>query len=187
MAKDDYSTLKMYEINTLKSFVKIKGNSLNIGKVLFSFVEFNPETKKSIRNIDIYVDVDEIMLLCNDILSGRLAALAKNGDSKPLFQSLGGVNEEKCKLKQLRSDGNALSRSMVIQTGTKYPFIISAEIRAGHSNKQGLIVPDYKAPSEGKVSVACDNNTIKKMAIMVNSYINAYITREVNNFKFYGE
>lgn len=32
------------ELNTLNTFVKVKGNSFDIGKTLFSFVEFDKNT-----------------------------------------------------------------------------------------------------------------------------------------------
>lgn len=182
MAEDIKKDLEIFEINTLKTFIKIKGNSLSIGKIIFSFVEFDPATKKLIRNIDVYIGVADARLLCIDILSGRLAALAKAGnDGKPLFQTLGGLNEEKARAKG-RTDGNALSRSMQIQPGTKFPFIFTAEIRPGHTNEKGLIVPDYKLPGEGKVSVACDNQTIKKMAATLQSFLDAYNVYLVNDY-----
>ena len=106
------------ELNTLNTFVKVKGNSFDIGKTLFSFVEFDKNTKKLQKSVDCYMGMEESLIFCHDILSGKLPKLAAKekakGEQYPKavwHSPLGGVNEQKARERKLRSDGKAISRS----------------------------------------------------------------------------
>ena len=60
------------ELNTQNTFVKVKGNSFHIGKTLFSFVEFDAHTKKLQKSVDCYMGLEESLIFCHDVLSGKL-------------------------------------------------------------------------------------------------------------------
>ena len=126
------------ELNTLNTFVKVKGNSFDIGKTLFSFVEFDKNTKKFQKSVDCYMGLEESLIFCHDVLSGKLPKLAAKekakGEQYPKavwFSPLGGVNEQKAKERKLRSDGKAISRSFNIAPGSKADFVVTVTQGAG--------------------------------------------------------
>lgn len=100
------------ELNTKNTFVKVKGNSFHINKTQFSFVEFDAQTKKLQKSIDCYMGLEESLIFCQDVLSGKLPKMAAaekaKGEQypKPVWSSpLGGVNEQKARERKLRTDG----------------------------------------------------------------------------------
>ena len=77
-----YTLNSISELNTLKTFVKVKGNSFDIGKTLFSFVEFDKNTKKLQKSVDCYMGLEESLIFCHDVLSGKLPKLAAKEKAK---------------------------------------------------------------------------------------------------------
>lgn len=180
----------MAELNTDKTFLKAKGNALDIDKVQFSFVEFNKQTKKLTKSVDIYLSIPEALVLCNDLILGRICKLAqaekseciKKGGKYPnsvYFTPLGGVSEEKAKERGLRTDGKAISRCFHIAAGAKADFVITAEQRAGHSNEKGIIIPEGNP--EVSIRVGISNNDIKGFALTVKAHIEGYIAAKYAN------
>lgn len=180
----------MAELNTDKTFLKVKGNALDIDKVQFSFVEFDKRTKKLTKFVDIYLNIPETLVLCNDLISGRICKLAQAEKSEcfkkrgkypnPVYCTpLGGVSEEKAKERGLRTDGKAISRCFHIAAGAKADFVITAEQRAGHSNNNGIIVPEGNP--EVSVRVGISNNDIKGFALTVKAHIEGYIAAKYAN------
>lgn len=173
---------QIYRVDGKNVFLEVLNNAFNIGKgkVNINFVKYDDSgiTEK----IDIYIDLPKALLLCNDILSGKLAktvALAlKEGkfENKPVndytsyFVNMGGKNEEAAK----REDGMALSKQFKIQKGNKVPWIFRAEIGPGKSNETGLIVPQGKA--EKFINVPLTDDDLKIFALLLEKHINAYIT-----------
>jgi len=179
------------EINTKNTFMKVKANTFGIGKVLFSFVQFDDKTNKSISSMDYYMDMDDALLFANDILSGRIPQLAEiekaKGDKYPKAiwtSKLGGVNEEKAKDRGLRDDGKAISRLFNLAPGSRQPFVFTAEQRAGKSDDKGLIQPIYSGAPEVQIRVACGADDLKRMAIAIQSHINAYRAAQYTNGAF---
>nr|WP_316620420.1 hypothetical protein [uncultured Ruminococcus sp.] len=70
------------ELNTQNTFVKVKGNSFHIGKTLFSFVEFDAHTKKLQKSVDCYMGLEESLIFCQDVLSGKLPKMAAKEKAK---------------------------------------------------------------------------------------------------------
>ena len=141
------------ELNTQNTFVKVKGNSFHIGKTLFSFVEFDAHTKKLQKSVDCYMGLEESLIFCQDVLSGKLPKMAAKekakGEQYPKavwHSPLGGVNEQKAKERNLRSDGKAISRCFNI------------------------------APGEPEVTirVACSADNLKGLALSLKAHIEAY-------------
>lgn len=167
------------ELNTLTTFVKVKANTLNIDKVLFSFVQFDQRTKKLVASIDIYVSVSDALVLAEDILSGRIAKLAERerqkGEKYPKAvwcSPLGGVNEQKAKERKLRSDGKAISRHFTLAPGSKQPFVLTAVQCAGQSEPNGIIKPIGNP--ETTVRVALTPEALKALAVTMKTHITAY-------------
>ena len=160
------------ELNTLNTFVKVKGNSFDIGKTLFSFVEFDKNTKKLQKSVDCYMGLEESLIFCHDVLSGKLPKLAAKekakGEQYPKavwFSPLGGVNEQKAKERKLRSDGKAISRCFNIAPGSKADFVVTVTQGAGKSQPNGIITPE---------GVACSADNLKGLALSLKAHIEAY-------------
>lgn len=176
-----------FEINGQKSFAKFKMDPANIEKILISLVEYDKEQtsgSKVVAQSNCYLGFDEAKLLAHDILSGKIAKMAANELKKgekypqPVWTSMGGTNEQKCAEKQLRTDGKALSRVLSICPGSTYPFVLKVEQGAGESNDKGLIVPKFGTKPEVRIFVPIDDATLKKLAIMINTHIDAFITSQ---------
>lgn len=171
------------EVNTLNAFVKVKANSFNIEKVMFSFVEFDQNSKKLLKSIDTYMSFGDALILSNDILSGKISRLATKekakGDKYPkaVYTSpLGGVSEEKAKVRKLRTDGKAISRAFTIAPGNKADFVFTAEQRAGKTAPNGIIVPEGNA--ETTIRVGCKADALKSFALTMKAHIEGYISAQ---------
>ena len=158
------------ELNTLNTFVKVKGNSFDIGKTLFSFVEFDKNTKKLQKSVDCYMGLEESLIFCHDVLSGKLPKLAAKEKTKVeqfpkavWFSPLGGVNEQKAKERKLHSDGKAISHSFNIAPGSKADFVVTVTQGAGKSQPNGIITPEGKP--EVIIRVACSSENLKGLAL----------------------
>lgn len=180
------------ELNTLDTFMKVKANTFPIGKVLFSFVKFDKKTMKSLESMDVYMDMDDALLFSNDILNGRIATLAAEEKAKGAAfpkavwsTKLGGINEDKAKARGLRDDGKAISRLFNLAPGARQPFVFTAEQRPGVSDDKGLIQPEYRGKPEVQIRVACSADDLKKLAIAIQSNINAYRAGQYANKEFY--
>ncbi len=171
------------EINTLTTFMKAKANAFGIEKLQLAFVDFDKHSKKLNANIDLYMSFGEALCLSQDILSGKIAKLAKaekaKGEQYPkeVWQSsLGGVNEENAKKRNLRTDGKAISRYFTIAPGSKADFVITAIQQAGKSAPNGIIVPEGKP--ETIIRVACNSDNLKSFALLSKIHIEGYISSQ---------
>lgn len=176
-----------YEFASNQTMFKAKGNAFEIGKVQCSFIEFDAHSHKLKSSIDIYLSFAEALCLCQDIKSGRIAALASkekaisaNAGKKyasPCYTSpLGGISEEKAKARGLRDDGKAISRSFNIAPGAKADYVFTAMQGAGHTDQklEKLIVPEGNP--EIIIRVPCSERQLKSLALMLDSHIKSYFT-----------
>lgn len=69
-------TKLIYEINGFNTFVKVKRDALPIGKVMLAFVEYDKNTGKQKKVINIYMDKSDALKFANDILSGKIEKAA---------------------------------------------------------------------------------------------------------------
>ncbi len=171
------------------TFLKIYPDSFNIGKLKLAFGQFDGN-KKLKNNIDFYLEMKkgDALVLCHDILSGRLAVEMDKEikdrlsnpkiDEKakqyaqPVRMYQGGVSAQKAK----RKDGKALSRILEILSGSKKPFIFTCKEGPGEQNAKGLIVPKFNnSNAEKRIIVALNNEEIKAMALAVQAYYNAWL------------
>lgn len=186
--KQKYLNNEFFELNGLDTFVKLKANAFGIGKVQFAFVKFDKTTTKLMSSMDVYLDMDDALVLANDILSGRIGALAEAEKAKGAQypgaiwkSSMGGVTEEKAKNRGLRTDGKAISRMFTLSPGSRQPFVFTAEQRPGNTDAKGLIVPEYSSKPEIQIRVASSVEDLKKMAVAIQSNINAYRAAQYAN------
>lgn len=178
---------EFFELNSKDTFVKLKANAFGINKVQFSFVKFDVNTKKLTSSMDAYLDMEDALLFANDILSGKIAKLAEIEKTKGAKypgkvweSSMGGVHEQKA-AQRGRIDGKAISRMFTLSPGMSQPFIFTAEQRPGTTNDRGLIVPEYSAKPEVQIRVPATAESIKKMALAIQSHITAYRAAQYAN------
>lgn len=173
-------------------FVEVMNNAFEIGKVLFNFIEYDPNAEKKNRikqNISIFVDLDKFLVLANDVLSGRMAALAnkareeakKNNQKycKEIWVNLGGVSAKVLEQRgKARPDGKSLSRQMKITPGEKIPWILSAETGPGEETETGLIAPKYNGKPEQLVRVPVSDEDFKRLVLITRTHIEAFISSQ---------
>jgi hypothetical protein len=171
-------------------FVEIMNSAFAIGKVQLNFIEYDTSKEaknRQTKNIPIYIDTDKFLLLTQDILSGRMSHLSKQAIeaknkggfkyAKEIYQDLGGVSAENLKRRgKERPDGMSMSRQFKITPGDKIPWILSAEVGAGKEDDKGLIVPQGR-PEEA-VRVALSDDDFKKLALVVQTHIQGYVTSQ---------
>lgn len=174
---------EIYSLNAKNTFIKAKADAVEIEKLIFSFVQFDEQTKKSLASCDIYMSFEDVYFLSDLVREGRLALLSKKEKAKgekypkPIYQSrLGGINSEKAKKRNLRTDGKAISRYFTIAPGSKYDYVITCEQRAGHDDEKGLIVPEGKP--EVQIRVPCTSEELRKFVIMCEKHIDGYISSQ---------
>ena len=157
------------------SRIEAKNLSLPIGKIQFNFQTFN-EAHKQTGRIPLYMDVEKALVLSNDILTGKLATLAKykqeKGDQMPkVFISPGGSSAAKAK----REDGKCEYREFAISKGKKW--IVSASVGPGKETATGGFVADGKA--DLTIKVGLDDDSIKAFAILTKQEVLAYRTAQM--------
>ena len=190
-----------YNLNT---FMKVKPDAFDIGKLLISFGEMDAN-KKLVpgKSIDYYLDVKNTAMgknahvLCQDILSGKINKLMDAEEKKRLGKVVREMSDaEKAAIpdnkkyaqavlmyqggqnadKAKRNDGKALAKILKITRGSKKPVIFSCEEGPGNVTKEGLIVPAYNGKPEKIIRVSMSNDDLKTFAIMVQEAYSAWLT-----------
>lgn len=171
-------------------FLEVLNSAFQIGKVQMNFLEYDVTKDKGERikhDIAIYVDIDKFLVLSNDVLSGRISALAikareeqqKGGYKycKEIWNDMGGISAETLKRRgKERADGKSLSRQFKITPGDRVHWILSAETGKGELTETGLIVPRFNGNKpEAVVRVPLTNEDLKRMALIVKAHIEGYL------------
>lgn len=197
MAENKILSKQILKISGKNKFFEVMINSFNIDKVQINFfdLDLNQEKgKKQKSEINIYIDFSEMLVLCNDILSGRIAKLADNilkqvketnNENllyKALFEAQGGVTAENlAKRGKSRQDGKPLSRVFKILPSTKGNGVaFQAECGAGDSSKSatGGIVPAYGTKPEARVTIPLSYQQLKGFALIIQKHIDSYIENQ---------
>lgn len=172
------------------TFLKIYPDSFGIGKLKLAFGQFDGN-KKLKNNIDFYLEIKkgDALVLCQDILSGRLATeMKKEKDArlsdpnidekakqyaKPVRMYQGGISAKKAK----RKDNMALSKVLEISSGAKKPVVFTCKEGPGEQNAKGLIVPRFNnSNAEKRIIVALTAEELKAMALATQTYYNAWLS-----------
>lgn len=131
--------------------------------------------------------MDKFLVLSNDVLSGRISALAtkarveqQNGGykyCKEIWTDMGGVSAELLKKRDKdRADRKSLSRQIKLTPGDKLPWIFSAESGPGQLSETGLIIPRYTLNKpEALVRVPMTNDDLKRIVLIVKAHIEGYL------------
>lgn len=198
MGKKSSAENNIHEIFARNTFLKVKP-AFEIGKVLFSFVEFtevNREVKLT-KSVDCYLSVADAALLARKITSFRMykmiEAERQKGEQYPkeVWNSpLGGVKEEDAKKRGLREDGMAVSRTFNIAPGAekyKQYAVLTARSQAGKSDENGLIVPvQDKNATVIRVAMA-NHDEVEKLGIMLEAAIHVYMAEHIKISSYQNE
>lgn len=183
MAKDfaKKNPQQLMKVSGKDTFVEVLNNPFEIGKVLFNFAQYDekaPAGQKIKGEIPMYMDLEEAMVFCHDIVSGKIPQLAKiekdKGAKYPkeVYKKQGGTSAARLKASnKSRPDGMAESRVMKLSPGAKADFMLTAEKGKGEENATGLIV---QKSTEASVRVPFSADDLKKLALVLQNNIQAY-------------
>lgn len=177
---------QIIRIDGTNVFVEVMNDAFPIGKVRFNFIEYDvskPKKHRIQKNVSIYVDIADMLLLIHDGLSGRLNVIAerlreeakrRNVPCKEAWVHLGGVSSETLKKRnQPRPDGMALSRRMRLVPGNKKPWVLIAETGPGKEFQTGLIAMAGKP--EVQVLVPLSDENLKHLLLMTQVHIQGFV------------
>lgn len=199
--KEKFST-DIAMIAGLGKFVKAHSNGFSRGKFNLDFCEFDQTTKASKLTLPIYVDTMRMMLLAEDVLSGKFKAMTDKAVADNMFQgspvnqytsywvSMGGIKEAEVNSKfaeyqkqfPFLKPGMAISRQMKIQLSNRpnLDWVIRAEYGPGKSSDKGLIVPQGMAPIS--INVGCSDESLRIFMMALKMHYNAYLNQYYNKF-----
>lgn len=174
---------QLIKVSGKDTFVEVLNNPFEIGKVLFNFAQYDekaPAGSKIKGQIPMYMDMEEALVFCHDIISGKLPQLAKiekdKGSKYPkeVYKKQGGTSAARLKSSgKERPDGMAESRVMKVAPGSKVDFMLTAEKGKGEENATGLIV---QKSTEATVRVPFSAEDLKKLALVLQMNIQSYTT-----------
>ena len=165
------------------------GPKVGFENVVLEFVEYDSNTYKKTKEIDIYFPLDEILGFCQliidrTVLKGIKADLAsmqqrglKYSDNRNLFYRRGGGDEtvwvdsnnkiKKCKFREFYIQASSNPK-------LKNGLVFVAEKCDGFKDKTGLINPAKGYPNKEKVIVPLDYETLFNTACLIQSRVNAF-------------
>lgn len=193
------SPAQMLKVSSDGVFMEVMLDALKIDKVFLNFVKHDdslPEKQRVTGKVGIYLDPWEAARLAEDILSGRLAALAKiekkrvkeeqakNPAAKiyPRFiwDSRSGISATKlASWGKDRKDGMSLAKWFKVSPGAKAAWIISAESGPGEETGKGIIEPRYKVP-ESVIRIPMTNDILKEFGKVLDAVFFAYTVEKVH-------
>lgn len=197
--REKYST-QIARFDGKNCFVEVLNSAFSIGKVQLNFCQYDEKTKAMTKKLDIYVDVQKMLVFCNDVLTGNFNKIVEhakktnnfNGatvnDYTAYFLDMGGVSEDKVQknLAKYQKDypwvqsGKGISRQLKIQAGSKMPWILRAEYGLGVSSDTGLITPSGKPVDF--INIPLTNESFKMLAMTIQTHYNAYLNQYYNKF-----
>lgn len=196
--RKDYENYQIFRLDGKNVFFEVLRSAFPIGKVQINFIEYDPNNgNKQIKNIQTYMDIPKFLVFANDVLSGKMAHLAKKAKEEKVknnkkycsevFGDMGGIPaekvQEKIKLEHLKGkkafnfdvpEGMAISRILYLTPGEKQPWILSGQLGLGKENEKGLIVPQGY-PKE-IIRVPMDDDGLKAFVLVTKAHIEAYFT-----------
>jgi len=172
-------------------FLEILNTSFEIDRVHLNFVQYDQAQatgSRIIANIPIYLEFAEFLALSEDVIMGFLqakaAAIAAEAAvtkqyPKPAFAAMGGTSAKVlAKRGQARADGMSESRQFKITSGTKYPFLLTAESGAGKEDERGLIVPAFGSKPDKRIMLGTSAEDLKSLCMIVKFHMQSYITSQ---------
>lgn len=195
MSRRNASPEQIKRIDGNSVFMEVMNSAFGIDKVQLNFKAYDenkPSGSRFTQEVSIYLDVDYFLVLAQDLLSGRLSALANQAKEEATKQNkqyaselreytdLGGISKETLAQRgQTRPDGKDLSRQFKITPGgklgtpTNYPWILSGEQGPGEATDKGLISP--KGKSEQLIRVPMTDRDFKSLVLKVKAHYEAFL------------
>ena len=100
----------------------------------------------------------------------------KAGDTKPLYQCLGGTAADKlAKQGRSRSDGKSLSRVAQLIPANKGDFLFIADSGPGETDAKGLIVPKFGNKPENHVAVNMSFESLSELFLMTKMHYQMWL------------
>lgn len=189
----EYVETQILRVDGKDCFMEMLFSAYGIGKVQINFISYDSSKgNKMTSNIPIYISIPKFLVLCNDILSGKINALGKREKARAqklaedekktvypshIYQDLGGVTSFRVKAQKKKysfeiPDGYAVSRAFLITPGMKADWMLSGQMGLGKESDKGLIVPQGR-PKE-LVRIPMDNDTLKSFALVGKMHLEAY-------------
>ena len=168
-------------------FVETKSDSFGYGKVHMEFSQYDatrPAGQRQTNHVNIYINIPEFLLLAHEAMSGALHMRGKqqrsNGDSKPLFEHLGGTSAEKLRqLKKPRPDGKSLSRIVKLLLAKEDgDYLFVADNGPGEADAKGLIVPRFGKTPENHVSVKLNWRSLNELLLITQVHYGAWLAAQ---------
>lgn len=197
--REKYST-QIARFDGKNCFVEVLNSAFPIGKVQLNFCQYDGTTNAMTKRLDVYIDVNRMLVLANDVLTGNLSRMVEHAkktgtfegqtvsDYTSYFTDMGGVSEDKVQKKLADyqkqypwvQSGKGISRQMKIQAGQKLPWILRAEYGLGVSNETGLITPSGRPVDF--INIPLTNESMKMLAMAVKTHYDAYLAQYYNKF-----
>lgn len=151
--------------------LELKNSMFDKGKLAILLQKLD-DNNKQIAVITLYMDLSKALVMANDIISGKFARQATD-ESKitTVFKDMGGRPPEKAR----REDGKALYRELAIQKGRLW--IIKGSQGPGKVTDTGGFSVD--GLPEIQVSVGMDAETLKAIALMIQTEYQAFRTAKI--------
>lgn len=192
--KKNFRNAQIFRADGKGVFMEVLNSAFRIGKVQINFIQYDTGTNKQQKRIDTFLDVDDALLLCQDILTGKMSGLSKKAKdlatekgykyASYIYQKQGGVHATTlAKRNQTRADGKALGREFKITPGSSQPWILSAEQGPGKELEKGLIKMEK---SEEIIRVPLDDDGLKKFALVLKAHIEGYVSQQYGLAGEYG-
>ena len=170
-------------------FMEVLNDSFEIDRVHLKFVQYDQAQatgSRIVADISIYLEFAEFLALSEDVIMGLLQAkaaaitaeaAATKQYPKPAFIAMGGTSAKVLTRRgQARADGMSESRQFKITSGTKYPFLLTAESGAGKEDERGLIVPAFGSKPDKRIMLGMSAEDLKAMCMIVKFHMQSYIT-----------
>lgn len=153
-------------------------------KTAFASYDVNrPAGQRQTNHIHIYIAVDEFLELCRKLECGELKYLLqtkkKTGDTKPLYQCLGGASADRLsKQGRSRPDGKSLSRVAQLIPANKGDFLFIADSGPGETDAKGLIVPQFGNKPENHVAVNLSFESLSGLLLMTKMHYQMWLASQ---------
>lgn len=183
---DDRNNYQVARKDAKNCFVESLNDAFPIGRVHFAFASYDvnrPAGQRQTNHIHIYIAVDEFLELCRKLECGELKYVLqtkkKTGDTKPLYQCLGGTSADRlAKQGRSRPDGKSLSRVAQLIPANKGDFLFIADSGPGETDAKGLIVPQFGNKPENHVAVNLSFESLSGLLLMTKMHYQMWLASQ---------
>ena len=181
---DDRHNYQVARKDAKNCFVESLNDAFPLGRVHFAFASYDVNRPAGQRQTNhIHIAVDEFLELCRKLECGELKYVLqtkkKTGDTKPLYQCLGGTSADRlAKQGRSRPDGKSLSRVAQLIPANKGDFLFIADSGPGETDAKGLIVPQFGNKPENHVAVNLSFESLSGLLLMTKMHYQMWLTSQ---------